>query len=289
MAISRSDVTKVLFSGISAGRVPPQTQARVFTLARDHLNEVFGFEMLPTQKMQKTGEVAGGEALPGAKGKAAAAASSGRFVLRNVFPEELTSGLIVPAVRSEQSKMGLLMAVMGIIHLSNGRISEEALFGHLAALGLQLGNSHKTFGDRWENIILKDFVSQRWLHTHKVSSGHKEISFGEKALALSPERDLYIYIAKLFDAPPDPIKLEELEQEQEKRRELQRKMSDEISEKAAEEPKPTRVTRSQSQTPGKRGRPKAQKSDSEDDFEEIFSDEEQFTPAKSKPTRRRRT
>lgn len=212
-------------------------------MASDMLLDIFGFELLATEKLQKSGTtsslvhvVDGSSVKQGSKNalaKLAQATASGRFVLRNCFSAESTDGLIAPLKETEEDRHGLLLATLCILHLSGGELTEEALFNHLTTLDLKENLGHDVFGDKWETILLKEFVSQRWLHAHKNSSGVKAVSMGERALAVVSEKDIYLYIADVFGATPDPLKMQELEQQETEKQTLRQEMIALDSEKTA--------------------------------------------------------
>lgn len=120
-------------------------------------------------------------------------------------------------------KMGLLMAILGLIFTKGHRATEEEIWEFLSVLGVYAGRKHLIFGEPRE-FITKDLVEQNYLEIRRMSGGkypRYDFLWGSRSHVATSKMKVLEVWARINDTVPSffPISYEEALKDQMEREE----------------------------------------------------------------------
>ncbi|KAJ3317280.1 Melanoma-associated antigen D2 [Blyttiomyces sp. JEL0837] len=132
-----------------------------------------------------------------AAGGKAAKASDKEFILRSTLPSVETAKVV--EWKEEAPEMGFVCFVLSLIHVSGQKLTDELLFRHLAKLGVDRHQTHRTFGNMKEWIA--GLIKHGYLDKIKGASDNQDsirYVWGPRAkLELSTD-DITNYMVQCF-------------------------------------------------------------------------------------------
>jgi len=168
---------------------------QIFELAAEQIFQIFRMKLVEVETRQRV------------------------YILQNYFsPIELDEFINVKT-DSQRTEYIILLSVLSLIELSNGRIDLEALLEALYKMGLnKLEHRDRTdLSDKWwENLVKNTFVKQLYLEKEKDPGKGKEITYivsGYRSKIEIGRLHVNKYISKCFGEEMDEIRAKEIENE----------------------------------------------------------------------------
>ncbi|XP_004711269.1 melanoma-associated antigen B1-like [Echinops telfairi] len=111
---------------------------------------------------------------------------------------------------TEFPRNGLLMALLALIYIKGGRVTEEEMWKYLNMLGVYDGENHVFFGEP-RKFINKDLIEEKYLECVQVPNSDPpsyEFLWGPRALAVISKMQALEFFAKLTDTVPTDFPLQ---------------------------------------------------------------------------------
>ncbi|KAJ4965427.1 hypothetical protein NE237_017276 [Protea cynaroides] len=183
--IKRDDLTQLITKNYRHRGLP----SLVINEAREKLSSIFGYEMKELQRVRPSTNqgLSGQQSLVDAKS----------YVITSQLPPEVYRKHVEDTKTFTSS--GFTFAVIGIVHLAGGKISEEDLWDQLKRMGLHGSDErHPVFGNIKQQ--LESLIQQRYLQKDKVNSadGHIMVVYelAERALDDSVIQSVKEYVGQ---------------------------------------------------------------------------------------------
>uniref|UniRef100_A0A1D1ZF36 Melanoma-associated antigen G1 n=1 Tax=Anthurium amnicola TaxID=1678845 RepID=A0A1D1ZF36_9ARAE len=152
--IKRDELTHIITKNYRQRSLP----AFIINEARNKLASIFGYEMKELQRCR-----------PSTKQGRSSQQSVGElksYIIVSKLPADIYSSYVENKENSHIT--GFTFAVVSVVHLAGGKISEENLWHHLRRLGLNENDeNHALFGHM--KHTLESLVQQRYLQKEKVN------------------------------------------------------------------------------------------------------------------------
>ncbi|XP_058096850.1 uncharacterized protein LOC131242299 isoform X2 [Magnolia sinica] len=150
--IKRDELTHLITKNYRQRHLP----ALVIKEAREKLSSIFGYEMKELQRSRpsSTNQIRSSQQ------------SATSYIIMSQLPADVYSKYVEDKENAHMT--GLTFAVVGIVYLSGGKISEENLWRHLRRMGLDESDErHPLFGNMKQ--ALEALVQQRYLQKDKFN------------------------------------------------------------------------------------------------------------------------
>ncbi|PVD25159.1 hypothetical protein C0Q70_15657 [Pomacea canaliculata] len=149
----------------------------VMKIAADHLQKVFGIEIVELQDKLK-----------------------GSYILINKMkdPTHLAWN------DADNAKTGLLVVVLSIIFMSGNVVQDGELWHSLRGFGVNPDQHHETFGDV-KKLVMQEFVKQAYLETTRVPNSDPsvyEVRWGQRAMHETSKKDILKFVCLLYKMEP---------------------------------------------------------------------------------------
>lgn len=152
--IKREELTQLITKNYRQRSLP----AFVINEARTKLSSIFGYEMRELQRSRSSSTNQG-------RASQQSVADSKSYVIISQLPADIYKKYVEDVNTSHLT--GFTFAIIGIVHLAGGKISEENLWPHMRRLGLrETDENHPAFGNIKQT--LETLVQQRYLQKEKV-------------------------------------------------------------------------------------------------------------------------
>ena len=178
--VARTDLTALVTKAYKDKR---QLGNHVIALAQRRFLSLLGLEMRALDKAKRSeADVKKKVAAAGAEGAKGGAAADRAYVLRSALPAAARARHVDRP--GDAAARGLTMVVLSLVATAGeAGLSEDALWGHLASLGLKKGaKDHPALGDA--DAALEALIKQRYVQRGKAAdgSGVKTIELAENGL-----------------------------------------------------------------------------------------------------------
>ncbi|XP_010269309.1 PREDICTED: melanoma-associated antigen 8 isoform X2 [Nelumbo nucifera] len=165
--IKRDELTQLVTKNYRQRALP----SLVINEAREKLSSIFGYEMKELQRARPSSTNQG-------RLSQQSTAEAKSYVIFSQLPADAYRNYIEDTQNSHLT--GFTFAVVSIVHLEGGKISEENLWHHLRRLGLfETDESHPVLGNIKQ--ALETLVQQRYLQKNKVNGPEGNTLFYELA------------------------------------------------------------------------------------------------------------
>ncbi|KAJ8647905.1 hypothetical protein MRB53_000928 [Persea americana] len=153
--IKREELTQLITKNYRQRALP----SYVINEAKEKLSRIFGYELKELQRARPSTNQR--------RSSQQSAVELKSYVIMSKVPAKVYSKYVEDKENSSHVT-GFTFAVIGIVHLAGGKMSEENLWHHLRRLGLNENDeSHPLFGNTKQ--ALETLVQQRYLQKEKVN------------------------------------------------------------------------------------------------------------------------
>lgn len=152
--IKREELTQLITKNYRQRALP----AFVINEAKSKLSTIFGYEMTELQRARPSSANQG-------RASQQSVADSKSYIITSQLPADVYKEYVEDVNTSHLT--GFTFAIISIVHLAGGKITEENLWPHMRRLGLrETEENHPVFGNIKQ--ALETLVQQRYLQKEKV-------------------------------------------------------------------------------------------------------------------------
>ncbi|KAF9605701.1 hypothetical protein IFM89_018044 [Coptis chinensis] len=197
--IKREELTQLVTKNYRQRNLP----ALVIKQAIDKLSTIFGYEMkeLQRNRISSTNQNRNSQQISTTDAKS--------YVVMSKLPADVYKKYVEDERTCHVT--GFTFAVISIVHLAGGKITEENLWHHLKRLGLQEADeSHPVLGNLKQAV--EALVQQRYLQKDKVNGPEGNTLFyelAERALDESLNKRLKEYISQIVNKDGAAVEIDE--------------------------------------------------------------------------------